>query len=89
MDPNSLRLAEINRGLMDASNVIDMKLPEAGMLETVKARRARLRPLLKASTARPPLSSSHSATGTWIWNGCGRWPRPSARWLEPCANQLA
>jgi len=37
LDQNSLRVAEIDRGLMDASYVIDVELPEAEMLETVKA----------------------------------------------------
>ncbi|HEY3291575.1 MAG TPA: glycoside hydrolase family 38 C-terminal domain-containing protein, partial [Anaerolineae bacterium] len=47
IDQNSLRVAEIDRGLMDASLVIDMELPEAAMLASARAGRERLKPLLE------------------------------------------
>ncbi|HEX7434864.1 MAG TPA: glycoside hydrolase family 38 C-terminal domain-containing protein [Anaerolineaceae bacterium] len=71
MDQNSLRVAEIDRGLMDASYVIDMELPEAEMLETVKAGRAGLKPLLECtngSTAPIFYTFGHAHLDVeWLW----------------------
>jgi alpha-mannosidase len=71
MDPNSLRVAEIDRGLMEASYIIDMELPEPEMLESVHAGRARLKPLLEAingSTAPTLYAFGHGHLDVeWLW----------------------
>ncbi len=71
LDQNSLRVAEIDRGLMDASYGIDMELPEPEMLETVKAGRVRLKPLLEAtngSTAPVFFTFGHAHLDVeWLW----------------------
>ncbi len=71
IDQNSLRLAEIDRGLMEASLIIDMELPEAQMLETVRAGRARLKPLLDAvngSTTPTLYAFGHGHLDIeWLW----------------------
>ncbi len=71
LDQNSLRVAEIDRGLMDATNIIDMELPEIEMLETVKAGRARLKPLLECvngSTAPDFFAFGHGHLDIeWLW----------------------
>ena len=71
IDQNSLRVAEIDRGLMDATNLIDMELAQDEMLETVKAGRARLRPLLECvngSTAPEFFSFGHGHLDIeWLW----------------------
>ncbi len=71
MDQDSLRVAEIDRALMDASYVIDMELPEPEMLETVKAGRARLKPVLdctNGSTAPIFYTFGHAHLDVeWLW----------------------
>ncbi len=71
MDQNSLRVAEIDRGLMNATYVIDMELPENEMLETVKAGRACLKPLLECvngSTAPVFHAFGHGHLDVeWLW----------------------
>ncbi len=71
IDQNSLRVAEIDRGLMDATNLIDMELPEQEMLETVEAGRARLKPLLASvngSTAPEFFVFGHGHLDIeWLW----------------------
>jgi len=71
LEPNSLRVAEIDRGLMDATYVIDVELPEAEMLETVAAGRARLKPLLacvNGSTAPAFFAFGHGHLDIeWLW----------------------
>ena len=71
IDQNSLRVAEIDQGLMDATTLIDMELPEEEMLETVKAGRARLKPLLECvngSTMPEFFSFGHGHLDIeWLW----------------------
>ena len=71
IDQNSLRVAEIDRGLMDATHVIDMELPEAEMLETVRTGRSRLKPLLECvngSTAPSFFTFGHGHLDVeWLW----------------------
>jgi len=45
-DPESLRLSEIHDALMEVTLVVDFELPGAQMLETARAGRALLKPLL-------------------------------------------
>ena len=71
IDQNSLREAEIDRGLKDATNLIDMELAQDEMLETVKAGLERLRPLLECvngSTAPEFFSFGHGHLDIeWLW----------------------
>ena len=71
MDQNSLRVAEIDRALMDASYVIDMELPEAEMLESVRAGRAILKPQLactNGSTTPTFYTFGHAHLDIeWLW----------------------
>ncbi|MFM2091789.1 MAG: hypothetical protein RLZZ127_2278, partial [Planctomycetota bacterium] len=46
LDPDSLRLDEVDAGLREATLIADPELPEAGMRASVAAARERLRPLL-------------------------------------------
>jgi alpha-mannosidase len=46
LDPRSLRVAEIDRALMDATLIVDVELPEEEMLASARQARARLKPLL-------------------------------------------
>ena len=71
LDQNSLRVAEIDRGMMDATYVIDMELPEADMLASVQAGRAVLKPLLdcvNGSTAPTMFTFGHGHLDIeWLW----------------------
>jgi alpha-mannosidase len=46
LDPTSLRVSEIDKGLKDVTLLIDLELPEPEMLESINQARDRLRPLL-------------------------------------------
>ncbi|MCX6032857.1 MAG: glycosyl hydrolase-related protein [Chloroflexi bacterium] len=71
LDPLSLRVAEIDQGLMDATLIVDPELPEAEMLKTVQAGRTRLKPLLDAvngSTAPIFYAFGHAHIDVaWLW----------------------
>jgi alpha-mannosidase len=47
LDPDSLRVAEIDAALRDFTVIVDLELPRRQMLETVRGGRERLRPLLE------------------------------------------
>ncbi len=47
LDPQSLRVADIDQGLMDATLIVDVELPEDEMLESARQACARLQPLLE------------------------------------------
>ena len=71
IDPLSLRVAEIDEGLMDATLIIDPELPEEEMLTTVRAGRERLKPLLERKNG--PTAPTLYAFGhahidvAWLW----------------------
>ncbi|RPJ42451.1 MAG: alpha-mannosidase, partial [Chloroflexi bacterium] len=71
IDPLSLRQAEIDEGLMQATLVIDPELPEAEMLESVRAGRDCLQPLLDKKNG--PTTPTLYAFGhahidvAWLW----------------------
>lgn len=71
IDQNSLRVAEIDRGLLEATYAVDMELPEAEMLASVKAGRACLKPLLECvngSTAPTFYTFGHGHLDIeWLW----------------------
>ncbi len=71
LDQNSLRVAEVDRALMDASYIIDMELPEEPMLETVRAGREILKPVLECtngSTAPTLFAFGHGHLDVeWLW----------------------
>ena len=89
LDPHSLRVAEIDRALCDFTLVVDLELPREQMLETIRAGRECLGPLLECvngSTAPTMFAFGHGHLDV-AW----RWPlaetdRKAARTL---ANQLA
>ncbi|NSW54292.1 MAG: alpha-mannosidase [Anaerolineae bacterium] len=72
MDQNALRVAQIDRALMDASHATDMELPEAEMLESAKAGRALLKPVMECvngSTAPVFYTFGHGHLDVeWLWN---------------------
>ncbi|MBN1811512.1 MAG: alpha-mannosidase [Anaerolineae bacterium] len=71
IDPNSLRVAEIDRALRDFTVIVDYELPQAEMLKTVHACRERLRPLLdcvNGSTVPTMFAFGHAHIDVaWLW----------------------
>jgi alpha-mannosidase len=71
MDPESLRVAEIDTALRDFTLICDLELPYAEMLETVRAARARLAPALachNGSTAPTLYAFGHAHLDVaWLW----------------------
>ena len=71
IDPESLRVAEIDAGLRDFTLIVDLELPREEMLETVRAARERLRPLLECvngSTAPTLFAFGHAHIDVaWLW----------------------
>jgi alpha-mannosidase len=82
IDPDSLRLMEIDRGLREFTNIVDFELPPAERRATFTAARARLKPLLECvngSTAPTLYAIGHSHIDVaWLWplveteRKCGR-----------------
>jgi alpha-mannosidase len=70
-DRNSLRVAEIDRALRDFTVIVDYELPRAEMLETVRACRERLKPLLgciNGSTVPTMFAFGHAHIDVaWLW----------------------
>jgi len=71
LDEHSLRLAEIDQGLMDVTMIFDIELPEDEMLETVRQSRARLKPLMECTngSTMPTLHAfGHAHLDiAWLW----------------------
>jgi alpha-mannosidase len=71
LDDNSLRKAQIDRGLKKACDIIDIELPEEEFVETVKEATDVLKPLLKCkngSTAPTAYAIGHSHLDLeWLW----------------------
>jgi len=71
IDPESLRVAEIDAGLRDFATIVDFELPNDEMLETVRACRERLRPLLECtngSTTPTFYAFGHAHIDVaWLW----------------------
>jgi len=71
LDPDSLRVAEIDAGLKEFTLIADMELPFDEMLETVRAGRKRLQPLLECvngSTAPLLYTIGHGHMDVaWLW----------------------
>lgn len=71
LDPDSLRVQEIDAGLRDFTTIVDFELPNDEMLATVRACRERLKPLLdcvNGSTAPTLYAFGHSHIDVaWLW----------------------
>jgi len=71
IDPDSLRVAEIDAGLQDFAVIVDFEQPREAFLTTVAAARDRLRPLLEArngSTAPTLFGFGHAHIDVaWLW----------------------
>lgn len=71
LDPLSLRACQIDEALMDATLLIDPELPEPEMLETIRAGRERMRPVLEKHNG--PTMPTLFAFGhahidvAWLW----------------------
>ncbi|MGC9455020.1 MAG: glycoside hydrolase family 38 C-terminal domain-containing protein [Phycisphaerae bacterium] len=89
IDPDSLRMAEIDEGLRRFTLTVDFELPTAQMLETVRKAREELQPLLKCvngSTAPTMFAFGHGHLDTaWLWP-LAETERKAARTVS---NQLA
>jgi len=71
LDQNSLRVAEIDQGLRDFTTIVDFERPHEEMLETIRAGRKRLQPLLECvngSTAPTLFAFGHAHIDVaWLW----------------------
>ncbi|NLD71154.1 MAG: alpha-mannosidase [Chloroflexi bacterium] len=71
LDPDSLRVAEIDAGLRDFALIVDFEQPREAFLETVACARERLRPLLEAkngSTTPVLYGFGHAHIDVaWLW----------------------
>ena len=71
IDPNSLRVAEIDQALRDFTVIVDFELPHEERLATFRAGRARLKPLLECvngSTAPTLFAFGHAHIDVaWLW----------------------
>lgn len=71
LDPTSLRVSEIDRGLKDVTLIIDLELPEPDMLATINQASDRLRPLLackNGSTTPTFYAFGHAHIDVaWLW----------------------
>lgn len=71
LDPLSLRASEVDEGLMDATCILDLELPEDELLESVRQTRARLKPLLECRNGdtTPELHAFGHAhiDVAWLW----------------------
>ncbi len=71
LDPLSLRVAEIDQALMDTTLLVDLELPEAEMLGSVRQGRLRLQPVLdckNGSTAPTLYAFGHAHLDVaWLW----------------------
>jgi alpha-mannosidase len=84
INPNSLRVAEIAKGLRDFTTIVDFELPYAERVATFTACRARLKPLLacqNGSTNPTMIMFGHSHIDVaWLW--------PLAETERKCARTL-
>ncbi|MCD6289876.1 MAG: alpha-mannosidase, partial [Anaerolineae bacterium] len=89
LDPESLRVAEIDQGLKDFTLIVDFELPREEMMATIREARERLRPLLECvngSTMPIMFACGHAHLDVaWLWP-LAETERKEARTL---ANQLA
>ncbi|MHC5034589.1 MAG: glycoside hydrolase family 38 N-terminal domain-containing protein, partial [Planctomycetota bacterium] len=71
LDADSLRVAEIDGALRDFTVIVDLELPNDEMMETIRAGRERLRPLLECvngSTAPLMFAFGHAHLDVaWLW----------------------
>ena len=71
IDTNSLRVAEIDKGLRDFTTIVDFELEHDEMMETIRAGRQQLKPLLECkngSTAPVMFAVGHSHIDVaWLW----------------------
>ncbi|HPD15232.1 MAG TPA: glycoside hydrolase family 38 C-terminal domain-containing protein [Planctomycetota bacterium] len=85
LDPDSLRVSEIDEGLRQFTLIADLELPRAEMLATIRAARKRLKPLLECtngSTAPLLYCYGHSHIDVaWLW--------PLAETERKCARTFA
>lgn len=85
LDPNSLRVAQIDKALMDFTLLVDMELPFEEMLATAAAARQRLKPLLQCTngtTAPEMFAFGHSHLDI-----CYQWTLAETR--RKCARTLS
>ncbi|MBM4039308.1 MAG: alpha-mannosidase, partial [Planctomycetes bacterium] len=85
LDPDSLRVSEIDEGLRQFTLLADLELPRAEMLATIRAARKRLKPLLactNGSTSPLLYCYGHSHIDVaWLW--------PLAETERKCARTFA
>ncbi|MGD2175393.1 MAG: glycoside hydrolase family 38 C-terminal domain-containing protein [Candidatus Brocadiaceae bacterium] len=85
LDPDSLRVAQIDAGLRDFSLTVDFEQSRTQMLETVRAARERLEPLLdcmNGSTVPTLFAFGHAHIDVaWLW--------PLAQTKRKCARTFA
>lgn len=71
LDPDSLRVMEIDEGLKDFSLIVDFEVPRAEMLASMQSARERLRPLLEkhnGDTTPEMIGFGHAHLDVaWLW----------------------
>lgn len=89
LDPESLRVQEIDAGLRDFTVIVDFELPNDEMLQTVRVARERLKPLLECvngSTAPTLYAFGHAHIDVaWLWPLA----ETERKMLRTLANQFA
>jgi alpha-mannosidase len=88
LDPLSLRVAEIDEALMQATLVVDVEVPDEEMLKTVKAGRKLLKPLLEKKNG-PTMPTLHAfghahLDVAWLWP----WQETERKMARTIANAL-
>jgi alpha-mannosidase len=89
LDPLSLRTSQIDRGLMDATLLVDLELPDPERSASIQLCRERLTPLLackNGSTAPTLFAIGHAHLDVaWLWP----WAETERKMARTTINQLA
>lgn len=89
LDEDSLRASKIADGLEAFTLTVDFEQGKEARTRDYQKARQRLSPFWRLPTALPCRSFLRWETRTWIWHGCGPWPRHTERQPEPLQPSFA